>query len=73
MPSTKSTTKRKPANRSHKKASKRDTKKDLVARRNEYAAKFFPYIEKVARRLARRLPATEPLRDAKGLRMEIWY
>jgi predicted RNase H-like nuclease len=23
--------------------------------------------------LARRLPATEPLRDAKGLRMEIWY
>jgi RNA polymerase sigma factor for flagellar operon FliA len=30
---------------------------ELVARRNEYATKFFPFIEKVARRLARRLPA----------------
>ena len=29
----------------------------LAARRSAYAAKFFPYIEKVARRLARRLPA----------------
>src|ERR1700748_1782829 len=38
-------------------------KKDLVARRNEYAAKFFPYIEKVARRLARRLPAHVEIDD----------
>src|SRR6185312_7601155 len=47
-------TKRKAAAKS---SSKKSAKKDLVARRNEYAAKFFPYIEKVARRLARRLPA----------------
>jgi RNA polymerase sigma factor for flagellar operon FliA len=38
-------------------------KQDLVARRNEYAAKFFPYIEKVARRLARRLPAHVEIDD----------
>jgi RNA polymerase sigma factor for flagellar operon FliA len=38
-------------------------KKDLIARRNEYAAKFFPYIEKVARRLARRLPAHVEIDD----------
>ena len=46
-----------------KKAPKRASKKDLVARRNEYAAKFFPYIEKVARRLARRLPAHVEIDD----------
>lgn len=34
-----------------------------MARRNEYAAKFFPYIEKVARRLARRLPSHVDLDD----------
>src|SRR5579862_10032911 len=38
-------------------------KTDIVARRNEYAAKFFPYIEKVARRLARRLPAHVEIDD----------
>lgn len=32
-------------------------------RRNEYAAKFFPYIEKVARQLARRLPAHIEIND----------
>src|SRR4051812_26729959 len=36
---------------------KKLSKAELLERRNEYAAKFFPYIEKVARRLARRLPA----------------
>ena len=46
-----------------KKAPKRASKKDLIARRNEYAAKFFPYIEKVARRLARRLPAHVEIDD----------
>ena len=57
-------TKRKSASaRSPKKATKRDAKKDLVIRRNEYAAKFFPYIEKVARRLARRLPAHVEIDD----------
>jgi RNA polymerase sigma factor FliA len=49
--------------RSPKKAPKRDAKKDLITRRNEYAAKFFPYIEKVARRLARRLPAHVEIDD----------
>src|SRR4051794_30073262 len=43
--------------------SKKTAKKDLVDRRNEYAAKFFPYIEKVARRLARRLPAHVEIDD----------
>src|SRR5579871_1917981 len=37
--------------------SKQSPTTELVARRNELAAKYFPYIEKVARRLARRLPA----------------
>jgi RNA polymerase sigma factor for flagellar operon FliA len=46
-----------------KKVSKRDAQKDLLARRNAYAAKFFPYIEKVARRLARRLPAHVEIDD----------
>jgi RNA polymerase sigma factor for flagellar operon FliA len=46
-----------------KAAAKKLTKKDIVARRNEYAAKFFPYIEKVARRLARRLPAHVEIDD----------
>jgi RNA polymerase sigma factor for flagellar operon FliA len=48
------------------KATKRPAKakkQDVVARRNEYAAKFFPYIEKVARRLARRLPAHVEIDD----------
>jgi len=58
------TKQRKSATRSPKKASsKRDAKKDLIARRNQYAAKFFPYIEKVARRLARRLPAHVEIDD----------
>ncbi|MEO7668222.1 MAG: RNA polymerase sigma factor FliA [Polyangia bacterium] len=46
-----------------KKASGIPSKKDLTTRRNEYAAKFFPYIEKVARRLARRLPAHVEIDD----------
>jgi len=37
--------------------------KTLASRRREYAAKFFPYIEKVARRLARRLPAHVEIDD----------
>jgi RNA polymerase sigma factor for flagellar operon FliA len=45
------------------KSSKKLSKKELMARRNEYAAKFFPYIEKVARRLARRLPAHVEIDD----------
>jgi len=35
----------------------------LAKKRREYAAKFFPYIEKVARRLARRLPAHVEIDD----------
>jgi len=42
---------------------KKPTKAEQLARRNEYAAKFFPYIEKVARRLARRLPAHVEIDD----------
>jgi RNA polymerase sigma factor FliA len=37
--------------------------KQLADKRREYAAKFFPYIEKVARRLARRLPAHVEIDD----------
>src|ERR1700690_4291951 len=50
--------KRKKANKARK-----PSQKDLIVRRNEYAAKFFPYIEKVARRLARRLPAHVEIDD----------
>ena len=42
---------------------KKPTQAEQLARRNEYAAKFFPYIEKVARRLARRLPAHVEIDD----------
>jgi RNA polymerase sigma factor for flagellar operon FliA len=35
----------------------------MAERRREYASKFFPYIEKVARRLARRLPAHVDIDD----------
>src|SRR5215831_6102669 len=67
MATTKPTTKRKAPHRSAtkhaKKVSKRDAKAEQLARRNEYAAKFFPYIEKVARRLARRLPAHVEIDD----------
>src|ERR1017187_2512000 len=59
MPTT-TMTKRKPATKT---IAKKSAKKELVARRNEYAAKFFPYIEKVARRLARRLPAHVEIDD----------
>ena len=45
------------------KRSKKPSKAGAVARRNDYAAKFFPYIEKVARRLARRLPAHVEIDD----------
>jgi RNA polymerase sigma factor FliA len=34
-----------------------------LARRNEYATKYFPFVEKVARRLARRLPAHVEIDD----------
>src|SRR3954465_8177816 len=43
--------------------SKKPSQKELISRRNEYAGKFFPYIEKVARRLARRLPAHVEIDD----------
>src|SRR5215467_6282181 len=49
-----------------KKAAARTRKpsaKQLAERRRAYAAKFFPYIEKVARRLARRLPAHVEIDD----------
>ena len=42
---------------------KKPSKAEQLARRNQYAAKFFPYIEKVARRLARRLPAHVEIDD----------
>ena len=58
------TAKRKTAGKAPAKSvAKKAGKKDLVTRRNEYAAKFFPYIEKVARRLARRLPAQVEIDD----------
>jgi len=45
------------------KKSKKLSNAEQLARRNAYAAKFFPYIEKVARRLARRLPAHVEIDD----------
>lgn len=46
-----------------KKRTRKPSAKVLAARRSAYAAKFFPYIEKVARRLARRLPAHVEIDD----------
>lgn len=42
---------------------RRSSHKSMAEKRREYAAKFFPYIEKVARRLARRLPAHVDIDD----------
>jgi RNA polymerase sigma factor for flagellar operon FliA len=60
--------KAKPVSNQRKKPKKAESgtklsKKALAERRREYAAKFFPYIEKVARRLARRLPAHVEIDD----------
>jgi len=46
-----------------KRAARKLSAKALASRRKVYAAKFFPYIEKVARRLARRLPAHVEIDD----------
>jgi RNA polymerase sigma factor for flagellar operon FliA len=46
-----------------KKRTRKLSAKALASRRKVYAAKFFPYIEKVARRLARRLPAHVEMDD----------
>ena len=51
----------KPKNRTRKLSAKA-----LASRRKVYAAKFFPYIEKVARRLARRLPAHVEIDDLRA-------
>jgi RNA polymerase sigma factor for flagellar operon FliA len=48
---------RQPAHTNPKRRTRRLSAKALAARRNAYAAKFYPQIEKVARRLARGLPA----------------
>ena len=48
---------RQPAHTNPKDRTCRLSAKALAARRNAYAAKFYPHIEKVARRLARHLPA----------------
>jgi RNA polymerase sigma factor for flagellar operon FliA len=49
--------------RKRAKRARKPSAKELAQRRREYAAKFFPYIEKVARRLARRLPAHVEIDD----------
>src|SRR5664279_4383616 len=51
------------AHKTPKKRTHKLSAKALVSRRQAYAAKFFPYIEKVARRLARRLPAHVEIDD----------
>src|SRR5215207_5546412 len=51
------------AKRKQPKRAPKLSRKALADRRREYAAKFFPYIEKVARRLARRLPAHVEIDD----------
>lgn len=49
---------------SHRKKAKRASAAEAMAeKRRQYAAQFFPYIEKVARRLARRLPAHVEIDD----------
>ncbi len=58
---TKATTEK--AKRKRPKRAPKLSPKALADRRREYAAKFFPYIEKVARRLARRLPAHVEIDD----------
>ena len=45
------------------KPARKPSRQSLADKRREYAAKFFPYIEKVARRLARRLPAHVEIDD----------
>ncbi len=45
------------------KTARKPSAKQLANKRREYAARFFPYIEKVARRLARRLPAHVEIDD----------
>lgn len=52
-----------PKTRQRKKAKKVPGINTLAEKRREYAARFFPYIEKVARRLARRLPAHVEIDD----------
>lgn len=59
MATTTTAKRKKPA----KKAPSSKSSKALAEKRREYAAKFFPYIEKVARRLARRLPAHVEIDD----------
>jgi RNA polymerase sigma factor FliA len=57
---------RKTSSKAKRKKAKRAPKlsaRALAERRREYAAKFFPYIEKVARRLARRLPSHVEIDD----------
>ncbi len=49
---------RKPA-----KAARKLSAKQVAAKRREYAEKYYPYIEKVARRLARRLPSHVEIDD----------
>src|SRR5256885_2481237 len=51
------------AKRKRVKRIRKPSAKALAEKRREYAAKFFPYIEKVARRLARRLPAHVEIDD----------
>ncbi len=51
------------AKRKKAKAARKPSRKSVAEKRREYAAKFFPYIEKVARRLARRLPAHVEIDD----------
>jgi len=46
-----------------KKPDRKPSAKTLASRRKVYAERFFPYIEKVARRLARRLPAHVEIDD----------
>ncbi len=51
------------AGKAAKKRVRKPSAKVLAARRKVYGERFFPYIEKVARRLARRLPAHVEIDD----------
>src|SRR5512136_475014 len=62
-PCRRSRNRKQPAAKVVTRPARKPSAKALAARRRVYAERFFPYIEKVARRLARRLPAHVEIDD----------
>lgn len=64
MPAAKRARASRPLRRRRKaRRARKPTARQIAGRRREYATKFFPYIQKVARRLARRLPSHVEIDD----------